>query len=76
MLLYKIHIASELSTGIVSLQFETLNVQGFEKNSLVVATKDSSVLAVDVDTGNMMSASTVHPKKPSKGLFMQILGRH
>ncbi|WCJ32824.1 Transducin/WD40 repeat-like superfamily protein [Euphorbia peplus] len=72
-LLYEKQIASEFSTGIISLQFETLNVHGFEKKSLVVATKDSSVLAVDVDTGNMMGTSTVHPKKPSKALFMQIL---
>ncbi|XP_065855738.1 uncharacterized protein [Euphorbia lathyris] len=72
-LLYEKHIASEFSTGIVSLQFETLIVHGFEKKSLLVATKDSSVLAVDVDTGNMMGTSTVHPKKPSKALFMQIL---
>lgn len=75
-LLYQKHIASEISTGIISLQFETCSLQGFEKNVLVVATKDSSVLAVDVNTGNMLSTSTVHPNKPSKALFMQILGRH
>ncbi|XP_057994797.1 uncharacterized protein LOC110660741 isoform X3 [Hevea brasiliensis] len=74
-LLYQKHIASEISTGIISLQFETCNLHGFEKNALVVATKDSSVLAVDVNTGNMLSTSTVHPKKPSKALFMQILGQ-
>ncbi|EEF40708.1 conserved hypothetical protein [Ricinus communis] len=72
-LLYQQHIASEISTGITSLQFDTCNLHGFEKNVLVVATKDSSVLAVDVDTGNTLSTSTVQPKKPSKALFMQIL---
>ncbi|OAY57661.1 uncharacterized protein LOC110609749 isoform X2 [Manihot esculenta] len=74
-LLYQKHIASEISTGIISLQFETCSLQGFEKNVLVVATKDSSVLAVDVNTGNMLSTSTVHPNKPSKALFMQILDK-
>ncbi|XP_050228000.1 uncharacterized protein LOC126677432 isoform X2 [Mercurialis annua] len=72
-LLYQQYIASELSTGIISLQFETCNLHGFEKNVLVVATKDSSVLAIDVDTGNLLSTNSVHPKKPSKALFMQIL---
>ncbi|KDP43769.1 hypothetical protein JCGZ_22396 [Jatropha curcas] len=72
-LLYQKHIASEISTGIVSLRFQTCSLHGFEKNVLVVATKDSSVLAVDVDTGNLLSTSTVHPKKPSKAFFMQIL---
>ncbi|KAH7566170.1 hypothetical protein JRO89_XS08G0109400 [Xanthoceras sorbifolium] len=58
---------------IISLQFETCNFHGFEKNVLVVATKDSSVLALDSDTGNTMSTNTVHPKKPSRALFMQVL---
>ncbi|CAK7355561.1 unnamed protein product [Dovyalis caffra] len=72
-LLYQEHIASELSTGIISLQFDSCFLHGFEKNVLVVVTKDSSVLALDADTGNMLSAGTVHPKKPSRALFMQIL---
>ncbi|KAL5752322.1 hypothetical protein ACOSQ2_022829 [Xanthoceras sorbifolium] len=71
--LYEKHIASEICTGIISLQFETCNFHGFEKNVLVVATKDSSVLALDSDTGNTMSTNTVHPKKPSRALFMQVL---
>ncbi|KAL7231198.1 hypothetical protein ACSBR2_009461 [Camellia fascicularis] len=72
-LLYQKHIASELCTGIISLQFETCSIHGFEKNILVVATKDSSVLAVESDTGNTLSSALVHPKKPSRALFMQIL---
>ncbi|KAJ4714050.1 Transducin/WD40 repeat protein [Melia azedarach] len=71
--LYQKHIASEISSGIVSLQFETCSFHGFEKNVLVVATKDSSVLALDSDAGNTLSTNAVHPKKPSKALFMQIL---
>ncbi|KAJ4837935.1 hypothetical protein Tsubulata_022530 [Turnera subulata] len=72
-LIYQKHIPSEIATGIISLQFETCSIQGFEKNTLMAATKDSSVLALDADTGNMMSTGSVHPKKPSRALFMQIL---
>ncbi|KAJ7944051.1 Transducin/WD40 repeat protein [Quillaja saponaria] len=71
--LYQKLVASEICTGIISLQFQTCSLHGFEKNILAVATKDSSVLALDSDTGNTVSTSTVHPKKPSKALFMQIL---
>ena len=74
-LLYQQLIISELSTGIISLKFETCNLHGFEKNTLVVATRDSSVLALDCDTGNMLSSETVHPKKPSRALYMEILGK-
>lgn len=73
-LLYERHIPSELSTGIISTHFETSKFHGFEKNVLIVATKDSSVLALESDTGNTLSSSVVHPKKPSRALFMQILG--
>ncbi|KAF5735885.1 hypothetical protein HS088_TW14G00014 [Tripterygium wilfordii] len=72
-LLYHRHIASEISTGIISLQFGTCNFHGFEKNILLVATKESSALALDSDNGNPLSASTVHPKNPSRAIFMQIL---
>ena len=75
-LLYQEHIASEISTGIISLQFDTCFLHGFEKNILVVATKDSSVMALDADTGKMLSSSSVHPKKPYRALFMQIIGRY
>lgn len=72
-LIYQKRIASEISTGIISLQFESCNLQGFEKNVLTIATKDSSIMALDSETGNTLSASMVHPKKPSRALFMQIL---
>ncbi|CAN1215621.1 Syntaxin-binding protein 5, partial [Linum perenne] len=72
-LLYQHQITTELSAGIISLKFETCNLHGFEKNALVVATRDSSVLALDYDTGNMLSTETVHPKKPSRALYMEIL---
>ncbi|XP_060675169.1 uncharacterized protein LOC107424288 [Ziziphus jujuba] len=75
-LLFQKHIASEICTGIVSLQFLSCSLHGFEKNVIAVATKDSSVLALENDTGNPLSTSMVHPKKPSKALFMQILDGH
>nr|GMC62540.1 uncharacterized protein LOC109167710 isoform X1 [Ipomoea batatas] len=72
--LYERHIATELCTGIISSQFETCSLHGFEKNVIVLATRDSSVLALEVETGNILSPSMVHPKKPSRALFMQIIG--
>lgn len=74
-LLYQKHIASEISAGVISLQFLTCSLHGFEKNILAVGTKDSSVLALDSETGNSLSTGTVRPKKPSKALFMQVLGK-
>lgn len=74
-LLYQKHIASEISTGIVSLHFQTCSFLGFDKNILAVATEDSSVLALDSDNGNTLSTSLVHPKKPTRALFMQLLGK-
>ncbi|CAK9156297.1 unnamed protein product [Ilex paraguariensis] len=72
-LVYQKHISSELCTGIISMHFETCSFHGFEKNVLLVATKDSSVLALETDTGNTLSSSMVCPKKPSRALFLQIL---
>ena len=74
-LLYQNHIASEICTGVISVQFQTCVLHGFEKNVLVIGTKDSSVLTLDSETGNMLTTSRVQPKKPSKALFMQILGK-
>ncbi|KAL0891568.1 hypothetical protein Bca101_015551 [Brassica carinata] len=71
--LYTKHIASDICPGITSLQSESCSVQGFEKNVLVVAMRDSSVFALDSDTGNMIGTNMVKPKKPFKALFMQIL---
>ncbi|KAK9164722.1 hypothetical protein Syun_005624 [Stephania yunnanensis] len=73
-LLFQQHIPSDLASGVISLQFGTCNFQGFEKNTLLVATKDSTVLALEVETGNTLSATAVRPNKPSRALFMQILG--
>nr|KYP36996.1 hypothetical protein KK1_041853 [Cajanus cajan] len=72
-LLYQKHFASEISAGIISLRFLTCTLHGFEKNILVVGAKDSSVLALDKETGNTLGTGSIHPKKPSKALFMQVL---
>ncbi|XP_047312478.1 uncharacterized protein LOC124915758 isoform X2 [Impatiens glandulifera] len=72
-LLYQKQIVSEICPGIISVQFEICDFHGFEKNVLVMATKDSCVLALERDTGEALGSSLVHPKKPSKSLFMGIL---
>ncbi|XP_047178116.1 uncharacterized protein LOC124845114 [Vigna umbellata] len=72
-LLYQKHIASEISAGIISLQFLTCSLHGFEKNILAVGTKDSSVMALDKENGNTLGTGTICPKKPSKALFMKVL---
>lgn len=73
-LLYEKQFASELSTDVISLQFATCSLHGFEKNILAVATNDSSILALESDTGKALSSGNIHPKKPSRALFMHILG--
>ncbi|XP_010266195.1 PREDICTED: uncharacterized protein LOC104603774 isoform X3 [Nelumbo nucifera] len=72
--LFQKHIASEFSNDVISLEFNACRFHGFEKNVLFVATKDSSVLALESDSGNTLSTSMVHPKKPSRALFMKTLG--
>ncbi|KAI7738388.1 hypothetical protein M8C21_008451, partial [Ambrosia artemisiifolia] len=75
-LLYEKHIASELSTAVISLQFGMCSLHGFEKSVLVAATKDSSAWALESETGNILNTAAVHPKKPSKALFIQLLDEH
>ncbi|KAL7143745.1 hypothetical protein ABFS83_08G213000 [Erythranthe nasuta] len=72
-ILYQKHFASELCTGIISMHFETCSFHGFEKNVVIVATKDSSISALDKDTGNSLSSAVVRPNKPSTALFTRIL---
>ncbi|KAL4577786.1 hypothetical protein LXL04_013900 [Taraxacum kok-saghyz] len=72
--LYERHIASELSTGVVSVEFGMCSLHGFEKSVLMAATKDSSVWALESETGNILNNNgSVHPKKPSKALLIQML---
>ncbi|KAI3451362.1 hypothetical protein Pfo_008027 [Paulownia fortunei] len=74
--LYQRHIASEFCTGIISMHFETCSFHGFEKNVMIVATKDSSVLTLEKDTGNTLSSGIVRPNKPSRALFTRVLDGH
>ncbi|KAK9670711.1 hypothetical protein RND81_13G219800 [Saponaria officinalis] len=71
--LYHKQIETVLSEDIMSLEFDCVDFHGLQKNILVVATRDSSVLALDADTGNTLSSSVVHPKKSSRALLMKIL---
>ncbi|KAL6559585.1 hypothetical protein OROGR_004702 [Orobanche gracilis] len=71
--LYERHVASEFCTGNISMHFETCSFHGFEKNVIVVATKDSSLVTLERDTGNTLSSGVVRPSKPTKALFTRVL---
>ncbi|KAF9607948.1 hypothetical protein IFM89_003868 [Coptis chinensis] len=72
-ILFQIRIMNEVCNDVVSLHFETCSFHGFEKKVLLVGMKDSSVVAVESDTGNTFSTTSVRPKKPARVLFMQVL---
>ncbi|KAG9442957.1 hypothetical protein H6P81_018811 [Aristolochia fimbriata] len=67
------HFSSELYTG--AIQFEHCSSSGSQQSILLVALKDSSVLALDGDTGNPLSTCGVRCKKPAKALFMALLDK-
>lgn len=73
-MLYEKRIASEFCTGNISLHFETCSFHGFEKDVIIVATKDSSIFTLEKDTGNTLSSDVVRPNTPSKALFTRVLG--
>ncbi|XP_020676205.1 uncharacterized protein LOC110095132 isoform X2 [Dendrobium catenatum] len=72
-ILYQKQFPTQIYTGTISLQFENCNHNGYIKNVLLIATEDSSVIAVEADTGNDLSSNGIHTKKPSRCLLMQIL---
>ncbi|WOL07246.1 hypothetical protein Cni_G15985 [Canna indica] len=72
-ILYQKQIPSQLYNGIISLQFGNFGQNGLEKDILLVGMEDSSVLALEEDSGNTLSANPVRTKKPSKALLMHIL---
>lgn len=72
--MYEKHIASEFCSGNVSIHFETCSFHGFEKNAVIVATKDSSVVTLERDTGTTLSTGVVGPSKPAKALLTRVLG--
>ncbi|KZV52956.1 hypothetical protein F511_34061 [Dorcoceras hygrometricum] len=72
-ILYQRLIACEFSKGIISTHFGTCSFHGFEKNVLLVAIKDSSLLALERDSGDTLSSCMVRPEKPSRALYSRIL---
>ncbi|XP_020578032.1 uncharacterized protein LOC110023121 [Phalaenopsis equestris] len=72
-ILYQKQFPTQIYTGTIALQFESCNHNGYLKNVLLIATEDSSVIAIEEDTGNDMNDSGIHPKKPSRCLLMHIL---
>ena len=73
-ILYQKQFPSQLYTGIISLKFENCSHNGYAKNVLLIGMQDSSVLAIEEDSGSELNADAVHTKKPSRALLMQILG--
>ncbi|KAJ4746628.1 Transducin/WD40 repeat-like superfamily protein [Rhynchospora pubera] len=72
-ILYQKQMQGQVASGIISMQFEKFVLEGFEKNVLLVATEDSSILAIEEDTGIAISPNTVHTKNPSRALLMHVL---
>ncbi|KAK4752842.1 hypothetical protein SAY87_021640 [Trapa incisa] len=66
-------IGRGMSSGVISIQFASCSLHGFEKNIVVVATRDSSVLGMDSDIMKTLTTGTVHPRMPSKALLMEVL---
>lgn len=75
-ILYQKQFPSQLYSGISSLQFENCSHNGYAKNVLLIGMQDSSILAIEEDTGIELNASGVHTKKPSRAILMQILGKN
>lgn len=73
-ILYQKEIRSHLYSGIISLKFGNCVQNGLEKEILLVGMEDSSVFALEEDTGHALSASPIRTKNPSKALLMCILG--
>lgn len=73
-IVYQKQIQGQVANGIISMQFEKFVLEGFEKNILLVATEDSSILAIEEDTGKALSPNTLHTKNPSRALLMHVLG--
>ncbi|KAG0472704.1 hypothetical protein HPP92_014561 [Vanilla planifolia] len=72
-ILYQKQFPTQIYSGVISLQFENCNHNGYVKNVLLVATEESSVIAVEEDSGNELSSNGIHTKKPCRCLLMQIL---
>lgn len=73
-ILYQKQFPTQIYTGTISLLFENCNHNGYLKNVLLIATEESSIIAVEEDTGNDLNSNGLHTKKPYRCLMMQILG--
>lgn len=74
--LYQKQISSLLNSGIASLHFGSSAQNGIVKKILLVGTEDSSILPLEKDSGNLLIAKPLQPKKPSKALLLHVLGMH
>ncbi|KAJ8505231.1 hypothetical protein OPV22_006117 [Ensete ventricosum] len=72
-ILYQKQIPGQVYSGIMSLQFVNHGQNGSEKSILMVGMEDSSVLALEEDSGHALSANPVKTKKTCKALLMHIL---
>lgn len=73
-ILYQKQIPGQVYSGIMSLQFVNHGQNGSENSILLVGMEDSSVLALEEDSGHALSANPVKTKKTCKALLMHILG--
>lgn len=74
--LYQKQISSQLNSGITSLHFGSSAQNGIVKKILLVGTEDSSILPLEKDSGNLLIAKPLQPKKPSKALLLRVLGMY
>ncbi|URE00355.1 WD40 [Musa troglodytarum] len=72
-ILYQKQIPGQVYSGIMSLQFVNHGKNGSEKSILLVGMEDSSILALEEDSGHALSANPVKTKKTCKALLMHIL---
>ncbi|CAL9101764.1 unnamed protein product [Musa acuminata var. zebrina] len=72
-ILYQKQIPGQVYSGIMSLQFVNHGQNGSENSILLVGMEDSSVLALEEDSGHALSANPVKTKKTCKALLMHIL---
>ncbi|KAL4186448.1 hypothetical protein AMTRI_Chr09g33920 [Amborella trichopoda] len=68
--------SSESSTSILALQMRKYDLCGSQKEVLFVALEDASIFALDSDTGGVLSVNGIRPSKPTRAVYMSILGRH
>lgn len=75
-ILYQKHFPSDVYQGIISTQFEKVVLNGSEKNVLLIAVEDTSILALEEGLGLLLSTTAIRAKNPSRALFMQTLGKN